>query len=73
MFNRSESKFGASTCERIDDSADVIADQTETGGAAVLFDCATKGSLGVTGETVGFIQNDQFEGRARIITKRELE
>lgn len=54
--------------EWIDDSTDVVANETKASRAAVLLDGATKGSLGISRQAIGFVQDNQLEGRTRIST-----
>jgi hypothetical protein len=58
LLHGSKTELGATTRQRVNDSADVIANQAEARRATVLLNCATKGGLGIAGQTVGFIQND---------------
>mmetsp|Transcript_9381 Transcript_9381/g.20316 ORF Transcript_9381/g.20316 Transcript_9381/m.20316 type:complete len:276 (+) Transcript_9381:595-1422(+) len=59
---RCEAELGASTRQRLDDAGDVIADEDEASDAAVGLDDATEGRLGVAGNGVGFVEDDDFEG-----------
>lgn len=57
-LHRSEAEFGAAARDGVDDAADVVADDAEAGGAAVLLDGAAEGGLGVRGQAIRFIQDD---------------
>lgn len=61
LLNRTKAELGASTSQWVNDPADVVANEAKASRTAVLFDRAAKGSLGVGGETVGLVQDDQFE------------
>ena len=56
-----KAETGASTLQRGDNLADIIANEAESSILGVLFDYSTKRELSVVCHGIRFIQNNQFD------------
>ena len=62
-----KTEFGTSRRKRFDDARDVIANEDEARDFGICFNDTAECRLGVAGDGVGFVENDDFEGGIGII------
>lgn len=65
-----EAEFGTSWGKRLDDTGDVVTDETEASRFGLLLHSASKGGLCCIGHGVSLIQNDDLVWRTRPTTGR---
>lgn len=65
LAERDEAEFGATRRDRVDDSRDVVADEAEASRASFFLHCSAKGGLCCVCHGIGFVEDDDLEGRTR--------
>ena len=62
MSDRAEPELDATGGQRVDNLADVVADDAEASSDCVVLDDASEGGLRIIGQRIGFVENDDLEG-----------
>ena len=60
--DRGETEFDAARGKRVNDFADIVADNAEAGSVRIVLDDATEGGLSIISHGVGLVKHDDLDG-----------
>lgn len=67
MRNGIETKLCASRSEGGDNSSEIVTDKNETSDGGELLHSSAQSGLSISGDSVGLIEDDDFERGARVL------